>query len=118
MSQTLFPENIYEWESCDTSCCNFFFFLKIAAIFFFSENCCNLFCQVKTIRYVFKTTLLHLCLVDCGLNVPMSVTCLARKMASRREKKKVKGNGPNKDSAHEVHRLLETKVNASSECET
>ncbi|CAN7008922.1 unnamed protein product [Brassica rapa subsp. trilocularis] len=40
----------------------------------------------------------------------MSVTCLARKMASRREKKKVKGNGPNKDSAHEVHRLLETKV--------
>ncbi|KAG5405047.1 hypothetical protein IGI04_011166 [Brassica rapa subsp. trilocularis] len=39
----------------------------------------------------------------------MSVTCLARKMASRREKKKVKGNGPNKDSAHEVHRLLETK---------
>ncbi|WZZ41231.1 hypothetical protein YC2023_037490 [Brassica napus] len=32
----------------------------------------------------------------------MSVTCLARR-------KKVKGNGPNKDSAHEVHRLLETK---------
>lgn len=89
MSQTLFPENIYEWESCDTSCCKL--------LFFFSEN--------------FKITLLHLCLVDCGLNVPMSVTCLARR-------KKVKGNGPNKDSAHEVHRLLETKVNASTVCET
>ncbi|KAL0675149.1 hypothetical protein Bca4012_003130 [Brassica carinata] len=35
---------------------------------------------------------------------------LATHVTNSFPRKKVKGNGPNKDSAHEVHRLLETKV--------